>query len=134
VAIFVPNFEILMRQAQKNISTSGDVLGVHIYDNQSDIFLFINGEFKLYNSFEVATPDDLSYFLVSVLKNFSLVGNVDTILVSGVDAKSDWVARLQKYTNNLVLMQANTMWTSSNAEVKNALTSLNILADTGLCV
>jgi len=133
-AKFVPIFDVFMQQAQKAIPTGGETIGVHIYDNQADLFLFVNNEFKLYNSFEVATPDDLSYFLISILKNFSLIGTVDRILVSGVEEGSDWVERLQKYTEELVFLEPKTVWTSTNSEVKHALSSLNILADTGLCV
>lgn len=133
-AKFVPNFGVFMQQAEVHISVVGEVLGVHIYDNQVDMFLFVNNEFKLYNSFEISTPDDLSYFIVSILKNFSLTAGLGKIVVSGVDHESEWADRLVKYTNELVFLEPKTAWTSTNIEVKSALASLNILADTGLCV
>lgn len=130
---FVPNFEILVHQAGEHITSEGEVLGIHVYDQQVDLFLFIGGEFKLYNTFEVATPDDLSYFVISVLKNFSLQGKVQKVLLSGVEENSDWATRLNTYTDNLILLEPKTTWSSSDLEVKKALVPLNILADTGLC-
>lgn len=133
-AKLVPHFELLLQQAQVHILQSGNTLGVHIGDNQVDIFLFVNGEFKLFNSFEVATPDDLSYFVVSVLKNFSLVDKVDKILLSGAGHDSDWAQRLTNYSNELSVLQSKTKWNTTDAEVEKSLATLNILADTILCV
>lgn len=133
-AQLVPNFEILIQQANEYISAEGEILGVYIYDNQADIFLFVNGEFKLYNSFEVATADDLSYFVLSILKNFAIEGKLSKILLTGADQDSEWADRLYNYSSDVVLLQPQTVWNTENQDVKANLVALNILADTILCV
>lgn len=133
-ARLVPNFEIFIHQAKGYINDQGAILAVYVYDNQADIFLFINGEFKLYNTFEVATADDLNYFVLSILKNFAVTGKLNKVLLSGADKESEWAYRLQNYAENLILLQPKTAWTTSNAGVQQNLSSLNILADTILCV
>lgn len=130
----VANFEILLQQAEAHISKIGDTIGVHIYDNRADIFLFMHGEFKLYNTFEVATADDLSYFVSSIMKNFALIGKVDKIVLSGADEDSEWAMRLQHYATSFAVLAPKTSWSSTNKSVEKALTALNILADTASCV
>lgn len=132
-AKFVPNFEILIDQVKSQSNTEGEVLGVHIYDNKADLLLFINGEFKLYNTFEVATADDLSYFVISVLKNFGISWKIGKILLSGASQDSEWGTRLVNYCDEILVLESKTNWSVSNEEVKQELKMLNLLPDTGLC-
>lgn len=134
IARLVPNFEIFIHQAKEYITKEGEILGVYVYDNQADIFLFINGEFKLYNTFEVATADDLNYFVLSILKNFAVTGKLNKVLLSGADGESEWADRLKNYADNLILLKPQTAWTTGNIGIQDNLSSLNILADTILCV
>lgn len=133
-AIFTPNFEVILRQAQPQIPIRGEVLGVHVYDSQADIFLFLDGELKLYNTFEVSIPDDLSYFVLNLFKNFNLTGKVQKTILSGVDGDSEWGHRLLHYTDTLVVSKAKNKWTVQNAEIAKVLDRLNVLVDSGVCV
>lgn len=133
-AKFVANFEVLLRQSMPYVSDIGAVLGVHVYDKQTDMFLFVNGEFKLFNSFEVTTVNDLSYFVINLFKNFGVSGKVQKVLLSGVELDSEWIVRLGHYTEETILLQANNQWKSEDVEVQKALIALNILADTKICV
>lgn len=133
-ARFVPNFEVVINQAQSNIPIQGKVLGVHIYDDQADIFLFVNGELRLYNTFEIATTDDLSYFVLNVFKNFSIKDKVQKILLSGADDESEWFMRLSRYTERIDTIKSKEKWTVSDADVVRRLEVLNVLTDSAACV
>ncbi len=133
-ADFVPYFEVVINQAQSYIPIQGEVLGVHLYDDQADIFLFINGELRLYNTFEVATPDDLSYFVLNVFKNFSIKDKVSKILLSGRSRESEWFERLGRYAEWVDMIQPKEKWITANDEVSLRLEELNVLADSVSCV
>lgn len=133
-ASFIPNFEVVIRQAQSNIPIQGEVLGVHLYDDQADIFLFVNGELKLYNTFEVATPDDLSYFVLNVFKNFAIKGKVAKVLLSGTQRDSEWYVRLERYAEQIEMTRPKVKWSVVDLEVERQLEELNVLTDSILCV
>lgn len=133
-ASFIPNFEVVIRQAQSNIPIQGDVLGVHLYDDQADIFLFMNGELKLYNTFEVATSDDLSYFVLNVFKNFAIKSKVPKIVLSGTNKDSEWFVRLSRYTDHIEMIRPKEKWSVLNLDVERQLEELNALTDSVLCV
>lgn len=133
-ATFVPNFEVILRQAQSIIPIQGEVLGVHLYDDQADIFLFVDGELKLYNTFEVATSDDLSYFVLNIYKNFSIKGKVSKILLSGTQKDSEWYRRMERYGEQTDMIRPKERWQVGDPEVKQGLEELNVLVDSVLCV
>ncbi|WP_164108115.1 MULTISPECIES: DUF3822 family protein [Sphingobacterium] len=133
-ASFIPNFEVVIRQVQSNIPIQGDVLGVHLYDDQADIFLFMNGELKLYNTFEVATSDDLSYFVLNVFKNFAIKSKVPKIVLSGTNKDSEWFVRLSRYTDHIEMIRPKEKWSVLNLDVERQLEELNALTDSVLCV
>jgi len=132
-AKIVPSFEVLLQQANQYVSKNGVLLGVHIMDNQADIFLFVNGEFKLYNTFEVISVDDLNYFVLSIMKNFSLDARIEKVVLSG-NKDEEWAQRLLGYSNELIVLEAKSSWTTVDHEVNVVLKSLNVLSDTVLCV
>lgn len=131
---FTPCFEVVINQVQSYIPIQGEVLGVHIYDDQADLFLFINGEMRLYNTFEVATADDLSYFVLNVFNNFSIKGKISKILLSGASRESEWFARLDRYAEWVDMIQAKDKWSVADGDVERALEALNVLADSVSCV
>lgn len=133
-ASFVPNFEVVIRQAQSNIPIQGEVLGVHLYDDQADVFLFVHGELKLYNTFEVATPDDLSYFVLNVFKNFAIKGKVPKIVLSGTHKDSEWFVRMERYTDHIEMIRPKVKWSVVDMDVAQQLEELNVLTDSILCV
>lgn len=130
---YVPYFDVLLHQSKEFIVNEGEVLGVHIYGNQADVFLFVNAEFKFYNTFEVSTADDLSYFVLSIMKNFSIEGPFHKILLSSGDSNTEWSNRLSSYTEELITLQSINKWNSSNDEVLQSLNSLSLLVDSSLC-
>lgn len=133
-AHFIPSFEVIIRQAQSNIPIQGETLGVHIYDSQADLFLYVDGALQLYNTFEVQTVDDLSYFMLSIFKNFGLTNKIQRILLSGANEGSEWGERLSKYTEDLEIIKAKSKWITASGDVKNHILNLNILIDSHLCV
>lgn len=133
-ANFIPTFEVVVYQVQPHIPIQGEVLGVHLYDDQADIFLFVNGELKLYNTFEIATPDDLSYFVLHIFKNFSIKGKVPKILLSGTYSESEWFVRLRRYAEQIDMIKPKEKWFVPNLDVEHQLEGLTVLTDSGLCV
>lgn len=133
-AEFIPNFKVIIHQVQSNIPIQGEVVGVHLYDDQADIFLFVDGELRLYNTFEVATPDDLSYFVLNVFKNFEIKGKVSKILLSGTQSGSEWSVRLSGYAEQIAMIRPKERWYTPNAEVARQMEGLNVLTDSALCV
>ena len=133
-ANFIPNFELVLKQASNEITSVGQTLGFHLYDNQADIYLFQDGEMRIYNTFEVETEDDLSYFLLNIYRNFDIKEKVDKILLSGSNRDSQISKRLANYGNTLVLLDSNEKWIVTDEAVLENLESLNILKDSALCV
>ncbi len=132
-ARFVPVFEVVLKQAQLQIPIEGKVLGVHVYDRQADLFVFMNGAFRFYNTFETRTADDLSYFVLKVLKQFDMGQQVEKIILSGADLQSDWATRLATYTDNLELTKPRNKWSSDSVDVEEKVETLGVLADSVVC-
>lgn len=133
-AHFVPMFEVILTQIKPHILQEGTTLGVHLYDNQADICLFLNGEMHIYNTFEIDSANDLSYFVLNIFQNFDLKNQVDRILLSGAIEKSEIVNRLLQYTTELNLLNSTVQWEVTEQTINKELESLNILKDSALCV
>lgn len=132
-AIIKPVFLKVLDQAFQYIDYAVELLVVHLYGSQADISLFVNGEIRLYNTFEIQTPDDLSFFVLGIMKNFAIEGKVQKAVLSGATNDSEWGQRLGTYTKQLVEMKASSSWNTTNKEVEKALKGLNTLADLALC-
>ena len=128
-----PSFEIVLNQAQRNIDFSIELLGVHIYGNQVDLFLFVNDEMRIYNTFELHSVDDLSYFVLSIMKNFAIEGKFQRILLSGASKDSEWGQRLNFYTKQLDEMKSEIAWKTDDENIASAIKKLNTLADIVIC-
>lgn len=135
-AKFVPVFEVTLQQVQPQIPIRGAVLGVYMYDRQMDLFLFVDGAFKFYNTFEVATVDDMSYFVLQLFHNYGISGKVGKILLGGADLQSSWGKRLAVYSENLERIKSKRHWLldSEIATVDIDRSSFGLLADLELCV
>lgn len=129
-----PSFEIFLRQSLLQMEEENDVLGIQFYDNQADIFLFVNNEMRLYNSFEIATVDDVSFFILSIMKNFSISGKLQKIIVSGVNIDSEWGVRLKSFCQQIVQLESAQKLVCENDIIADKVKSLNILTDISLCV
>lgn len=133
-AVIVPSFSAVLNQAFRNIDYALELLTVHIYGNQADIFLFINSEIRIYNTFEIQTVDDLAYYVLSIMKNFAIEGKLQKIMLSGAAIDSEWGERLKPYTKQMVEMKSTQDWKIFNKKVENAIKDLNTLADLAICV
>lgn len=129
----VPSFVTLLNNAFLHLDNSLDLLGVHFSGNQADIYLFINGEFRLYNTYEVQTPDDLSYYVLNIIKNYSIEGKFQKIILSGVDIHSEWGTTLSYYSKELVKLESDNRWKTSNIEVQEKIKGLSTLNELELC-
>jgi hypothetical protein len=132
-AIIVPSFSAVLKQAFRNIDYALELLTIHIYGNQADIFLYVNSEIRIYNTFEIETADDLAYYVLSIMKNFAIEGKLQKIMLSGASKDSEWGERLHKYTKEMVEMKSTQKWKISNKKVGYAIKELNTLADLAIC-
>lgn len=133
-AHFVPVFDVIMHQVQASIPIRGTVLGAYLYDQQIDLFLFVNGAFHFYNTFEIATIDDMSYFVLQLLKNFQIEGKVSRILVGGVSLDSAWAKRMALYSDDLQAISSKHQWTLHDVDTAEQTDRIHIMADSVLCV
>ncbi|SEG30679.1 DUF3822 family protein [Sphingobacterium lactis] len=106
-AVFIPEFKLNLLQARPYIPLKGEVVGVVFNNSTTDIFLFVNGQFKFYNTFEILSDDDLSYFILNVFDNFQLKDKVTKALVSGVDLEDSVLRKLDNYAHELVYIKAS---------------------------
>lgn len=135
-ARFAPVFEIIVQQVQPSIPIRGTVLGAYVYDQQIDLFLFVNGVFQFYNTFEVETVDDMSYFVLQLTKNFGIDGKVNRTLLGGVGLNSDWGKRLELYSDELQGIKSKNQWSidAPHAEWIPFNDRVHVMADSVLCV
>lgn len=130
---FVPEFEPVLLQSSVQVAPLGNEIGVHIHDEKADIFVYNDGNLLLYNTFEVVTPDDLSYFLLCVYEQFK-VDNQDRIWLSGASLDSEWAGRLSRYATHIELLKPQDTWFVTDDAVKRNLMAMNVVLDSGLCV
>lgn len=106
-ASFIPEFKLNLLQARQHIPLKGDVLGIVSHDTTTEIYLFVNGQFKFYNTFEITNEEDLSYFILNVFDHFSISGNVSKILISGTVLEASYLIKLQEFTSTVQLLEAS---------------------------
>lgn len=107
-AHFIPEFKLNLLQARPHIPLKGEVLGIVAHHATTDLYLFVNGQFKFYNTFETTSEDDLSYYVLNVFEHFSLGRTVSKILVSGTDITENIQQKLQRFTATVQLLEAST--------------------------
>jgi len=129
----VPEFAVWLEQAQPNIPIKGKVLGLHFNDQRMDVFLFVNGNFILYNHFEVINRQDVMFYFLQVLQNFDLENRVDKILCSGISTDHAYLTALQPYADHIEFIRHFNPVSASDLAVMEKLFSHNILLDTPLC-
>ena len=106
-AKFIPEFKLNLLQARPFIPLKGDMLGVVFDDNSTDIYLFINGQFKFYNTFEIASVDDLSYFILNVFETFGIRNKVYKILFSGTNIEESYIQKLRSLSTEVTEITAS---------------------------
>ncbi|MGA6118961.1 DUF3822 family protein [Sphingobacterium anhuiense] len=102
-----PEFCIILDQAQDLVPIRGSVLGVHfVSDHLVDLYLFQNGQFMLYNSFDVHFADDLNYYILNIIQQFSLTDQVSKVLVSGEIPNYTYRKCLERYSTTIAHLES----------------------------
>ena len=130
-AKFVPEFKLNLLQARPYIPLKGEVLGVVFDDNSADIYLFINGQFKFYNTFEIVSDDDLSYFILNVFETFGIQSKVNKILFSGTRIEDSLIEKLRNLSKEVIEITASHPAQSLDDESKTFLS--HYLLDLPIC-
>ncbi len=106
-AKFIPEFKLNLIQARPFIPLKGEVIGLVFDQHNVDIYLFINGQFKFFNNFEVINEDDLSYFILNVFENFHIEGKVNKALISGVDIDESFIKKMKNFAQETIQLTAH---------------------------
>ncbi len=133
-AVILPEFAVVLDRAQERISIRGSVLGLHfVADNIVDFYLFKNGVFQLYNSFEIHNLDDVSYYILNILTQFGLGDSIDKVLLSGEVPNESFYKRITSYAGDIEVLDLKTKVVLADQDVNSNLTPYNILFDSILC-
>ncbi|MGO1243806.1 MAG: DUF3822 family protein [Sphingobacterium sp.] len=132
-AIFVANFSIVLQQAQAHIPLQGEVFGIHMNDNQAELFAFKNGKFQFYQIFDVHSKNDLNYFILNTCNSIGISPKMNKILVSGLAMDHEYTMLLEGFSTNLVFIKPTTNVHSEEEKVNEKLDPLNTLIDSQLC-
>lgn len=133
-ATFVPNFYVVLQQVQAHIPLHGEVFGIHMNDNQAELFAFKNGKFQFYQIFDVQSENDLNYFILNTCKSIGLAPKMNKILISGIAPDHKYISLLKEFTTNLVFISATNEVHAANEQLSEKLNSFNILIDSSICV
>ena len=106
-AQFIPEFKLNFQLARPHIPLQGEVLGVLVNEHSTDLFLFINGHFKFYNSFEILTEEDLNYFILNLFDMFGVKGLVSKVLYANANHQKDFATQLASFAHELIFIQSN---------------------------
>jgi len=132
-AVLLPEFAVVLDRAQELVSLRGSVLGLHfVGSNAVDFYLFKNGIFQLYNSFEIFSADDISYYIVNIITQFSLGATINKILLSG-DFTENYYNRIASYTGTVEVLEIKTKVRLADENIPADLTAYNVLFDSILC-
>ena len=133
-AVILPEFAVVLDRAQERVSIRGSVLGIHfVAENAVDFYLFKNGVFQLYNSFEIHTLDDISYYVLNILTQFNLGDSINKVLLSGEIPNESYYKRISTYTADIEILDLKTKVVLADREVESNLTPYNVLFDSILC-
>ncbi|WP_394678898.1 DUF3822 family protein [uncultured Sphingobacterium sp.] len=133
-AVILPEFAVVLDRAQERVSIRGSVLGIHfVAENAVDFYLFKNGVFQLYNSFEIHTLDDISYYVLNILTQFNLGDSINKVLLSGEIPNESYYRRISTYTADIEILDLKTKVVLADREVESNLTPYNVLFDSILC-
>lgn len=116
-AKFVPEFKLNLEQARPHIPLQGEVLGLVFNETAVDLFLFINGQFKFYNTFEIKTEEDLNYYVLNLFQVFGLQAKISKAVYSSLNSENPLIARLSNFAKHIVELKASTPLLISDEEV-----------------
>lgn len=133
-AVILPEFAVVLDRAQERVSIRGSVLGIHfVAENAVDFYLFKNGVFQLYNSFEIHTLDDISYYVLNILTQFNLGDSINKVLLSGEIPNESYYRRISTYSADIEILDLKTKVVLADREVESNLAPYNVLFDSILC-
>lgn len=132
-AQFVADFEVVLSQVQALIPIHGEVMGIHANDTQIDLYVFINGQFQFYNTFEIATVDDLNYFMLNACRSFNLTPKIQKLIVSGITEDSEFLPYFSQFAEKIEWLQPKKQWQSTDETVTALIKQFNVLIDAKLC-
>lgn len=129
-----PEFSIILDQAQDLVPIRGSVLGVHfVSDHLVDLYVFQNGQFILYNSFDVYFAEDLNYYILNILQQFSLSEKVSKVLISGDIPNDSYMKCLERYSDNVAYLSSKSKVHINHESDDINLKNYNTLFDAILC-
>ena len=133
-AKFVSDFQLVLDHVQTHVPMQGIVLGAHFRDVQVDLYCFIDGQFQLYNSFEIASADDLKYFVLNLLQTLGIKNKADKFIYSGIAAQHEFNDIFARFADESIFLAPRTV-VACPAEVPvEELEAMNLLLDAPLCV
>ncbi|HAF35354.1 MAG TPA: DUF3822 domain-containing protein [Sphingobacterium sp.] len=133
-AVILPEFAVVLDRAQERVSIRGSVLGLHfVAENTVDFYLFKNGVFQLYNSFEIHNLDDISYYVLNILTQFNLGDSINKVLLSGEIPNESYYKRISTYAGDIEILDLKTKVVLADSEIESNLTPYNVLFDSILC-
>lgn len=133
-AVILPEFAVVLDRAQERVSIRGSVLGLHfVAENTADFYLFKNGVFQLYNSFEIHSLDDISYYILNILTQFNLGDSINKVLLSGEIPDESYHKRISTYAGDIEMLDLKTKVVLADSEIESNLAPYNVLFDSILC-
>ncbi len=133
-AVILPEFAVVLDRAQERVSIRGNVLGLHFgSENTVDFYLFKNGIFQIYNSFEIHNLDDISYYLLNMLAQFNLGDTIHKALLSGEIPNTSYYSRISAYAGDIEVLDLKTKVVLADREIESNLAPYNVLFDSILC-
>lgn len=132
-AKFVTDFELVLDPVQSYVPMQGIVLGAHFRDMQVDLYCFVDGQFQLYNSFEIASADDLTYFILNLLQTMGIDRKVDKFIYSGIPSNHTFTTVFERFAEELLFLPARTAVACPEEVATEEFEALNLLFDAHLC-
>lgn len=132
-AKFVADFQLVLEHVQSHVPMQGVVLGAHFRDVQVDLYCFIDGQFQLYNSFEIASADDLKYFVLNLLQTLGIKTKADKFIFSGIASQHEFGEIFSRFAEEVMYLSPRTQVECPTEIPLEEMEALNLLIDTHLC-
>jgi hypothetical protein len=91
-------YTMILRWSKENEMPHGNFARVIFYNDKFITAFFINGALQLLQTFSYQTPEDVSYYLLLISKQFNVKPSQITLNISGlIDTQSPLYSELTKY-------------------------------------
>lgn len=95
-------YTMILRWSKENEVPQGNFARVIFYNDRFVIAFFINGALQLLQTFSYQTPEDVSYYLLLICKQFNIPATQIALNISGlIDTQSPLYIELTKYFDQL---------------------------------